>query len=306
MTSILIAGSGGVGGYFGGLLAKTHYANEAVDIIFLSRGENMKVIQNEGLTIETQTEKFVVKPNLVTDNATIIGKVDFVILCTKSYDLESTIHQLKPCISAETIILPLLNGVDNKLRIKKILPNNLVLDGFVYLIARLAKAGNIINSGNIENLYFGLDNYTNDQLILLEKIFHQANIKANLSTNISTILWEKYIFLSPIATVTTYFNDSIGSILDYDLKLDVLIKLIEEIIVVAKSNNINVCDDILSKTLNKLKSLPFETTTSMHSDFQNNPSKTEVKSLTGYVVLEGKRKNLELPFFDELYIKINQ
>ena len=38
MTKILIAGIGGVGGYFGGLLAKHYYNNSDIEIHFIARG----------------------------------------------------------------------------------------------------------------------------------------------------------------------------------------------------------------------------------------------------------------------------
>lgn len=41
-TKILIAGTGGVGGYFGGLLAKEYRENDDIEIYFLSRGENQQ------------------------------------------------------------------------------------------------------------------------------------------------------------------------------------------------------------------------------------------------------------------------
>jgi 2-dehydropantoate 2-reductase len=305
MVRILIAGIGGVGGYFGGLLAKAYANDETIEIIFLSRGENLKVIQENGLLIKTQTAEFTVRPSLITSNPNEIGIVDFVIICTKTYDLESITHQLQPCIATKTIILPLLNGVNNRITIQNILPNNLILDGCVYLVSRLIAPGIIHNSGKIETLYFGLDNYESERLNLLERIFIQANIQAECSTNISTIIWEKFIFLSPIATATTYFDASIGAILQDDTQLEILIKLIEEVHQLADLKAIDLPSNLKEKTLDKLKSLPFETTTSMHSDFRNKSQHTEFHSLTEYVILEGTKYGLELPFFNRISELVN-
>ncbi|MBK7469027.1 MAG: hypothetical protein IPJ43_20795 [Saprospiraceae bacterium] len=48
---------------------------------------------------------------------------------------------------------------------------------------------------------------------MLETLFKQANINATLSKNISSIIWEKFIYISPTATATSYFDSSIGEIL---------------------------------------------------------------------------------------------
>ena len=42
-TKIGILGLGGVGGYFGGLLAKTYFKSDEVEIIFIARGETFNL-----------------------------------------------------------------------------------------------------------------------------------------------------------------------------------------------------------------------------------------------------------------------
>jgi ketopantoate reductase len=59
---IAIIGTGGVGGYFGGKIARAGY-----DVTFLSRGEHLKAIQQNGTviklaekyTVETPVNRFV-------------------------------------------------------------------------------------------------------------------------------------------------------------------------------------------------------------------------------------------------------
>jgi 2-dehydropantoate 2-reductase len=224
-----------------------------------------------------------------------------VIICTKSYDLETTVKQLIPCINKETIILPLLNGVDSRERIKKMMPENLVLDGCVYIVSRLKQPGVIENQGNVQKLYFGLDGVTNERLEQLESLLKQAGIEASASQYISTIIWEKFIFISPTATATSYFNNSIGEILADEGKLNLLKALIEEVKQVAHAKRIPFEEDIVEKALNRLKSLPFETTSSMHTDYLNNKPTTEMLSLTGYVAEEAKKYGIRVPLYDRIF-----
>jgi 2-dehydropantoate 2-reductase len=305
-TRIVIAGIGGVGGYFGGLLAKHFYGNGNVEVNFIARGEHLNQIQKNGLKVIKGDSEFIAKPTLATDNPSEIGIANFIIVTTKSYDLESVIQQLKPCIDKDTIILPLLNGVDSKDRIKNILPDNIVLDGCVYIIARLKQAGVVENAGNIQTLYFGLDNFTNEWLVQLEKLFKEANIEAFLSNNISTILWEKFIFISPTATATSYFDNCIGELIADEEKLSTVVKLIEEVKQIARAKGVNVSEDITAKSLNKLKAMPFEATSSMHSDFKSNKPNTELESLTGYVINEGRKYNIETPTYIATYAELKK
>jgi 2-dehydropantoate 2-reductase len=168
----------------------------------------------------------------------------------------------------------------------------------------LKQAGIVENIGNIQTLYFGLDNVTNDRLVLLENLFKEAGIEATLSKNISTILWEKFIFISPTATATSYFDKCISEVIaDKDMGATILL-LIEEVMKIAKAKQIAIPEDITEKTLNKLKGFPFGITSSMHADFQNRKPNNELESLTGYVVSGGKKYEIDTPtyirFFEEL------
>ncbi|WP_306291258.1 ketopantoate reductase family protein, partial [Parabacteroides distasonis] len=82
------------------------------DIFFIARGENLKAIRENGLQMQLGIRTIHTAPALATDNPAEIGPVDYLFCCTKSYDLEENIQQLKPVIGPETVIIPLLNGLD--------------------------------------------------------------------------------------------------------------------------------------------------------------------------------------------------
>ena len=48
-----IVGMGGVGGYFGGKLAKAFENSSRHEIIFIARGDHLKAIQDKGLQLFT-------------------------------------------------------------------------------------------------------------------------------------------------------------------------------------------------------------------------------------------------------------
>ncbi len=300
-TKIIIAGIGGVGGYFGGLLARQFHNSGEVDICFLARGEHLQQIKTNGLKVVEDSNEFIVKPALATDSASEIGIADTIILCTKNYDLESAIEQLKPCIGKDTLILPLLNGVDSAERIKNCLPNTMVAEGCAYIVSHLREPGVIENSGKVRKIYFGIDNTSNTQLEMLEKLFLQAGVDATLSDKISVIIWEKYIFIAPTATATSYYNNSIGELMADEAKTQMVLSMIEEVAAIATAKNIPTDKDIIPNTLKRLRSLPYETSSSMHRDYKNHKAHTELESLAGYVIKEGRRLNIKTPAFEMAY-----
>ncbi|MFB9053059.1 ketopantoate reductase family protein [Formosa undariae] len=302
---ILIAGIGGIGGYFGGLLAKAYYDSNEVDIFFLARGNNLTKIQESGLRINDNEVESIVKPNLISDNVSDFGIVDYILICTKTYDLKETVIQLLPAINDDTIIIPLQNGVDSKDKISKQLPKNRTAKGCVYLVSRLEAPGLIIKRGHVHSLFFGMDTGGNEKLQFLQNALLKSNIKSNLSKDINKITWEKFIFLSSIATATAYFDTEIGTILKSKEKSDLLISLINEVTNLAISKQINIDKNQEELVIEKLKSLPDDATTSMHSDFRNRKKNTELESLTGYVVAEGRQNNINIETFNKMYRKLS-
>ena len=111
-TRIGILGMGGVGGYFGGLLAKAYAKSDSIEIVFIARRETQKTIAQDGLKIILDESEMTVFPSIVSDDSKIIGKLDYLICATKTYDIEESLLSFKTNITKNTIILPLYNGVD--------------------------------------------------------------------------------------------------------------------------------------------------------------------------------------------------
>ena len=69
---IAVLGMGGIGGVVGASLAK-----KFDDIYFIARGEALKVIRENGITLKSdRLGTFTAKPKLATDNVNEIGIVD--------------------------------------------------------------------------------------------------------------------------------------------------------------------------------------------------------------------------------------
>ncbi|MEY3398644.1 MAG: hypothetical protein RL220_1238, partial [Bacteroidota bacterium] len=132
-------------------------------------------------------------------------------------------------------------------------------------------------------------------------LFRMAGIEATLSRNISAVIWEKFIFLSPIATATSYYDKCIGDILSNTESHATLVALVAEVMSVAMARGIEVAQDIQSRTMQKYASLPYETTSSMHRDFISRKRDTELQTLTGYVVEEGRRWHVPTPVYERLF-----
>lgn len=298
-TKIGILGLGGVGGYFGGLLAKAYFKADEVEIIFIARGETQKAIAENGLKIITDDSETIVYPKLVSNNPDEIGKLDYLICATKTYDIEESLLSLKKCITLKTVVLPLYNGVDAPERIEKIFPENEVLQGCVYIISMIISPGTIRKIGFYEKLFFGSKTIPISKLEELQSIFKNAKIESYLVENIEETVWEKFIFISALASATSYLNQNIGEILINKESKDIYVALLYEIEAVAKAKGLQLPTDIVDQTIIKLEKSPKNATSSMNRDLLAG-NKTEVTSLTQFVVNEGLKYGVKTPLYKKI------
>jgi 2-dehydropantoate 2-reductase len=259
------------------------------------------MIKQKGLRLINEGNEVIAYPQLATDLAIEIGRVNYIIVCCKSYDLEQIIIQLKPCIDENTTILPLLNGVESTDKIKQINPTAEVLKGCVYIVSSIKDNGIIEKNGNIQRIIFGTMNNNQSSSLQLKNIFNQAGLDAVLSDEIDKAIWEKFFMISANSTATSYFNCNIGSLFESPQAYNFLIQLLKEINTLALAKGIIFTEDMIDKTILKLKSLPYETSSSMHRDFLKINGRTELESITGYVVTTAKLFNISTPTFEQAY-----
>jgi 2-dehydropantoate 2-reductase len=302
-TRIGILGLGGVGGYFGGLLAKAYTQSSTIEIVFIARGETLKVVSESGLKISTDEGDTVVFPDLVSDNPEEIGILDYLICATKTYDIESSFELYKKCITSNTIILPLYNGVDASERIQKLFPENSVLQGCVYIVSMIVAPGTIKKIGSYEKLFFGTKTISNPNVTALQSIFEKAKIESYLVDPIEETVWEKFIFISALASATSYLNQNVGQILSNPDSKELYSALLNEIALLAAAKGLKLPEDIIAQTILKLEKTPNNATSSMHRDFLAN-HKTEVDSLTAFVVKEGIKYGVSTPTYQKVLGKL--
>ena len=303
-TRIGILGLGGVGGYFGGLLAKEFSQSDSVDIVFIARGETQKAISSNGLKIITDAGESIAFPFAVSNDSSIIGKLDFLICATKTYDIEESLVSIQKCITKKTVILPLYNGVDAPERISALFPENEVLQGCVYIVSMIVAPGIIKKIGTYEKLFFGSRMASIATLNKLQAIFKSAGIESYLVDDIEETVWEKFIFISALASATSYLNQNIGEILATQTGKNLYVSLLNEITMLAAVKGLKLPEDSVMQSILKLEKSPHHATSSMHRDFLAGTT-TELDSLTGFVVTESLQYEIETPSYQMVFDKLS-
>lgn len=296
-----IIGIGGIGGYYGGKLAIKYAHNPAYRIVFIARGQHLEAIRRYGLKLYTVEGDFTATPSLATDDPREAGLFDLVLVCVKSYNLEAAAGLIKDNLHDKSIVVPLLNGVNATERLRAVLPRGRILGGCAYIGAHIAGQGEVRQAGGSCQMIFGPDKADDlDDFRPIETFLLEAGIKVELVPQIALPLWTKYIFIDPLAGVTSLLGKPFGPILDNPEDRKLLQGLMQEVELVARAQGVPFPDDIVAATTAKAASFPPTTKTSMLLDFEKGRP-TELDIFMGYMTDAGKKLGIPLPLHEKVY-----
>lgn len=298
---IYIIGAGGLGGYFGGMLAR-----HGLDVTFLARGDHFQAIQENGLKIKSiASGEFTIKPAQIISDLKEIKKPDLILYAVKTYSNEALGTALRGLLDPDTILLTFQNGIDSDQQIIRNSGHQKVYPGIAYIISTKTAPGRIEQTGGPRKLLFGeRNNHPNKELESIANIFQDANIDATyLDKGIETKLWEKYIFINAFSGFTAAYRKQIGPLRADPAVFELYRKCMEETLSLAQSYGIHFEDDILSRYLQFTQNLEEGANSSLYHDvIGKGPS--ELESLNGTVYRLGKEKGLDVSINQVLYTMI--
>lgn len=293
---IYIMGSGGVGGYFGGRLAKV-----GNDVTFIARGEHYRAIKERGLTVKSVIGDFKVKPVQIINSASKINNPDLIVFTVKTYDTDKVSKQLAKVVNKDTIIITFQNGVDNDNQIKKYVKSSNIYPGLAFVISTKTKPGLIEQTGGLRKIIFGdRNNSKNQKLKEIEKLMRDAEINAVLSDDITRDLWKKFMFINAFSGMTAICRSSIGKVLGNPITKFLYERCIKEAISVAKAMGINVVDDILQTIITISTNTAPASKSSLLIDVENK-RRNEIESLNGTLVKLAKKNSVDVPINELIY-----
>jgi 2-dehydropantoate 2-reductase len=297
---IAVLGIGGVGGFIGGKLAAAFSPSADKEVIFIARGAHAQAIRERGLQLITDEGEMLVRPDQVVEDPAALGPVDLLLCCTKAYDLENSLKALAASVTADTLILPLLNGVDHSEQVKAIFPAAKVLEGCIYVVSKITAPGAVQQKGAFYALHFGGDTALAAEMNDLLALLQQANIHALIEADIRSRLWSKFAFISPLATYTSAHNISVGKILESEEHKAAIRDLMNELVALAGSLDIQLAAGTADNNFGVMEKLPYEATSSMQADFAAHKA-TELETLTGFVVRKAAGQGMPLAAYDRMY-----
>ena len=287
---LAIVGVGGVGGYFGGHLARTD-----TDVRFLARGAHLQALRSDGLTVVSDVGPIDRLKIGVTDDPAEIGPVDAVLLAVKLADTEAAIAQMRPLVGPETAVASLQNGVDAVEQMSAAFGRGRVLGGVCHIAVAIERPGVIRHTGTMARITLGeLDGAKTARLTALVEACKRAGLNITEAPDISRTIWEKFVFLSAFSGVTALSRSSIGPVRDDADGRLFIGRALAESTAVARARGIAFPDDHVEKSLAFVANLPGAMKASMLHDLERG-AKLELPWLSGAVVRLGRESGVPVP-----------
>lgn len=204
---ILVVGAGAVGGYFGGRLL-----DAGRDVTFLVRPKRATELARTGLVIQSplgNTQRDA--PTVTAD--TLGATYDLVLLSCKSYDLDDAIASFARAVGPDTMILPCLNGMHHLDTLDARFGAPHVLGGLCFISATRGPHGEIVHLNENHTLVYGeRDGAHSPRIERIAQTFAGANFDARASGAIVQEMWEKWVFIATVASLTCLMRATVGDI----------------------------------------------------------------------------------------------
>ena len=293
---VAVMGTGGVGGYFGGLLAKNGH-----QVTFVARGAHLEAIHKNGyLTVESALDGEFQAPGSALEDTQNAGVQDLVLFTVKMYHNTQAIQAVRPMVGPQTVVLTLQNGIDNGNQLAKVIGFESVMIGSAYMEGRIKEPGVVAQGGP------GIAGFGEMKPVLSERgqnllpVFVDAGWRVELHENMPGMLWKKFAYIAGSAAVCAATNSVYEEMRTIPETRAMIQAAIEEVLALGRATGAPIMDDSLDWAMASLDGFPGQGRASLAKDFTENRP-VELEGMTGTVVRMGKEAGIATPVNDALY-----
>ena len=296
---IAVAGIGGVGGYLAGMLGRV-----CPHLTMAVRGDRRESILKNGLVLHSEYKGEInVRPEYAVP-VSEMGEQDYIFVCVKNYSLEDVCREMEHAVTENTVIIPVMNGVDPGERIRKALGKGTVVDSLIYIVAFANKDYSVTQHGDFANLRIGIRNADETQQQKVQEvsdILTGADIDHMIAEDIEVEIWRKYILNCAYNTESAYYDNAIGQLRSDPKKAEEYEALVREAYQVAQAKGVRVRQEHVDAILHRFyHELAENATSSLQRDIRAG-KKAEVETFSGYIVREGQRLGIRTPVTEKMY-----
>lgn len=294
--NFVIAGAGGVGGYYGALLARQGH-----QVGFVARGAHLQAMRANGLQVFSPHGDFSLPQVQASQNAADFGPAQVILSCVKAYDTESALQAMAPAVGPETLLVSLQNGVEAAEALSARFGAQRVLGGVTWVSSFVEAPGVIRQVSQFRRIVLGeLDGRLTPRLEGLRSALAETGLQAEATAQIEKILWTKLIFISAVSSLGALTRLPVGKYRDFPFTRALIVQLMWEVESVALALGIDLDDDVVMQALGFLDAAAPD----MRSSFQVDAAagkRFELDALLGVVIRKARQVGVSASLAEYLH-----
>jgi 2-dehydropantoate 2-reductase len=278
-----ILGAGGVGGFIGGALAR-----RGADVTLLLRAETLARFPPRLKVESVVLGDFEVEARTA---GVLDREVDVLWVTPKAPHLAAALELAPPERVGDAVVVPLMNGVDHVALLRARYRH--VVAGAIVVESERVEAGLVRQKTPFASVALGPGPL---QAEIAEEL-QAAGINVRLAPDETTLLWEKLVYLAPLALTTTALGQPVGVVQADAEWQQRLMSCHDEAVTVALSERANLDAPEMRNMF-----LGFEggeLRTSMQKDFDAGRP-LELDAIAGPILRGGQRHGIATPVTQEL------
>jgi len=296
---ILIMGTGGVGGYYGGLLAQ-----QGNEVTFIARGAHLYALRHEGLKVKSVHGDFTLAPANATDDPANIGPVDLILFCVKTYNTDEAAQAILPAVGPQTAVMSLQNGIDAAERIGKVIGAKHVIGGATWLSSAVEAPGVIKQISQFRRIVFGeLGGGSSERIQSIYEVLNHTGITVEISEDIQKVLWTKLVFIAAVSAVGSLTRLPMSDYRSVPETRSLLSSLMQEVESLARAQGVSLDRDVVQNWLEFIDNAAPNIKPSMQLDVEAG-HRTEIESMIGVVGRKGRELGMPTPVADFVYASL--
>ena len=292
---IAVMGTGGVGGYFGALLARAGH-----DVTFVARGAHLATIQERGLRIESALDGTFTVPGRAVGDTTQVEPQELVLFTVKMYDNAAAMAATQPLVGDDTVVLTLQNGIDNGEQLAAVFGASRVMIGSAYMEGRVKEPGVVTQGGPGVAAFGEMTPGLTPRAQRLLYVFREAGWRVELHENMPGMLWKKFAYIAGSAAVCAATNSDYQEMRSIPETRAVIQGAIAEVLAVGRARGAPILEDSLAWSMMALDQFPGTGRASLAKDFLAG-NRVELDGITGVVVRMAREVGVPTPINDTLY-----
>jgi 2-dehydropantoate 2-reductase len=295
--NIAIAGSGAMGCRFGWRLYQSGHDVLLID----SWKDHVKAIQANGLEVKTENGSSISKipASFPSDSK---GTAELLIVFTKAMQTQSMVESCLHLIGDKTWVLTLQNGLGNIEIIERYVPKHRILAGVTTFATELLAPGKIQALGSGDTEIMRVEGEISEEVEEIARMMDAAGLRTVISPSALISIWNKVAFNCVLNPLCTLMNNTVGAVGSYSGIMDLAGRIIDEIILVAKAENIQLHRETIIAMIEKQfdPKMASHHLASMLQDMQSG-RKTEIEYLNGAIVKKGEQYGIPVPNNEFIY-----